>query len=199
MFRRRTAALVTVIFVAGAMLAGCASGTPAAEPTVTVTVNPTPTEKPSPTPTPTPTASTKTAVVPNSCDSVGTAETRAATVDGMTNQDDGTGFTRPAPEGATLALGCDWIVGDATGILLLISEATPAAVTAAVATLPGLGYTCSTARAGNPLCTMTVQGRQGSPDAVETIYARDNVWIYMSAVNIDGGQLLSDLAVQMWE
>ena len=197
MIRRRTAALVTALLVAGASLAGCASGTPSAEPTVTVTVTSTPTI--APTPTPTPTASTKTAVVPKDCDAVGTAATRAATVDGMTNQDDGTGFVRPAPDGATLALGCDWIEGDATGILLLISEATPAAVTAAVATLPGLGYTCSTARAGNPLCTATVQGAQGFPNAVETIYARDNIWIYMSASNIDGGQLLSDLAVQMWE
>lgn len=197
MIRRRTAALVTALVVAGSSLAGCASGTPAAAPTVTVTVTPTATVAPAPTQSPT--QSAKTAVVPQSCDAVGTAATRAATVDGMTNQDDGTGFTRPAPDGATLALGCDWIVGDATGILLLISEATPAAVTAAVATLPGLGYTCSTARAGNPLCTTTVQGAQGSPNAVETIYARDNIWIYMSASNIDGGQLLSDLAVQMWE
>jgi hypothetical protein len=194
MIRSRTAALFAALAVAAVSLAGCAGGSSAGTPTATVTVTVTPT--PSPTPTPTPTESAKIAVFPTDCGAVGTAATRQATVDAMTMQDDGTGFVRPAPDGATLKLGCDWIEGDATGILLLISEATPAAVSAAVAALPAQGYTCSTARAGNPLCTMTVAGSPA--DAVETIYARDNVWIFMSAVNIDGGQLLSDLAVQMW-
>ena len=194
MIRPRTAVLFAALAITAVSLAGCASGTPAGTPTATVTVTVAPT--PSPTPTPTPTESTKTAVFPTDCGAIGTAATRQATVDAMTLQGDGTGFVRPVPDGATLKLGCDWIEGEAVGILLLISEATPAAVTAAVAALPAQGYTCSTARAGNPLCTMTVPGKPA--DAVETIYARDNVWIYMSAVNIDGGQLLSDLAVQMW-
>ncbi len=194
MIRVRAAVLATLA-VAAVFLSGCASGTPAAAPTVTVTVTPTATATPTPTPTPT---VAKNVVFPSGCTAVGTAASRKATVDNMKLQGDGTGFVRPAPNAATLKLGCDWIAGDATGILLLISQATPAAVTAGVAGLPAQGYSCGVARAGNPLCTKTVTGGGGTPDAVETIYARDGAWIFMSAVNVDGGQLLSDLAVQMW-
>ncbi|KAA9110631.1 hypothetical protein [Microbacterium rhizomatis] len=193
MIRPRAAAVLIAFAVAAVSLAGCASATPSAAPTVTVTVTPSSTPTPSPTPT-----VAKTATFPTDCAAVGTAASRKDTVDGMTLQGDGTGFVRPAPDGATLKLGCDWIEGDATGILLLISEATPQSVTTAVAGLTAQGYSCGVARAGNPLCTKTVPGGMGTPDAVETIYARDNAWIFMSAVNVDGGQLLSDLAVQMW-
>ena len=196
---RARAALFAGLTVVVLSLVGCASGSPAAAPTVTVTVTAVPTPTPTPTtPAPTPTATVETAVFPTDCGAVGTTATRQATVDSMNLQGDGTGFVRPAPEGATLKLGCDWIVGDATGILFLISEATPSAVTAAIATLPAQGYTCGTAKAGNPLCTMTTTNSQYGTSTVETIYARDNAWIYQSASNIDGGQLLSDLAVQMW-
>jgi hypothetical protein len=195
MNRIRTLALTTTMIAAALALAGCAGGAAAPTPTVTVTVTPTV----SPTHTPTPTTAPAKASFPAGCDAIGTAATRAATVDAMTLQDDGTGFVRPAPEGATLKLGCDWIEGDATGILILISQApSAAAVTTAVGTLPGLGYTCGSARAGNPLCELDTTNSQFGTKTMETVYARDDVWIYMSATSIDGGQLLSDLAVEMW-
>jgi hypothetical protein len=196
MIRARTTALATTTLLLAALaVTGCASGAPAATPTVTVTVEPTT----APTPTPTATTPAAKAVFPSGCDAIGTAATRAATVDTMTLQSDGTGFVRPAPEGAILKLGCDWIEGEATGILILISQApSAAAVTTAVGTLPGLGYTCGTARAGNPLCELDSTNAHDQK-TMETIYARDDVWIYMSATSIDGGQLLSDLAVEMWK
>ncbi|WP_438352703.1 hypothetical protein [Microbacterium sp. CJ88] len=195
MIRSRPFAMAATTLAAALILTACAP-TPSPTPTATVTV----TETATPSPTPTPTQSAKPATFPTSCATIGTAATRAATVDPMTLQGDGTGFTRPAPQGATLKLGCDWIVGDATGILILISQApSAAAVTTAVGTLPGQGYTCSTAKAGNPLCDMTTTNSQYGTKTMETIYARDDVWIYMSASNIDGGQLLSDLAVEMWK
>lgn len=108
----------------------------------------------------------------------------------MTLQSDGEGFVRPAPDGATLALGCDWIVGDATGVLLLISTAMPDAVSAAVATLPEQGYTCQVSDDfGADFCVLPGEGT----DAEEMIVAREGVWIYMSTVNRNGRALLSEI------
>ncbi|MCC2032395.1 hypothetical protein [Microbacterium allomyrinae] len=144
---------------------------------------------PIPTATPTPTAAPVT--LPTDCNALATDATRAAAVGDMTLQSNGEGFVRPAPEGATLALGCDWIVGDATGMLLLISTATPEAVTAAVGTLPGEGYTCQVADDfGAQVCVLPGTGS----DTEEIIVARDGVWIYLSTVNRNGWAFLEEIA-----
>lgn len=113
----------------------------------------------------------------------------------MTLQSDGQGFVRPAPEGSTLVLGCDWIVGDATGLLVLISTAAPDAVTAAVATLPEEGYTCQVSDDfGAQFCELPGAG----PDTEEFVVARDDVWIYYAPVNRNGRAFLSDIASQIF-
>ncbi|NLP85684.1 hypothetical protein HF576_17745 [Microbacterium sp. CFH 90308] len=174
--------------VAVAALSGCASETPpGGEPSASVSTpkpeqsvaEPTPTgDQPAP------------ANLPTDCLALGAAETREETVGDMTLQSNGEGFVRPAPEGATLALGCDWIVGDATGLLLLISTASADAVTQALTTLPAEGYTCQPAEDfGAQFCDLPGEGA----DTEEMIVARDDVWIYMSTANRNGRAFLSDI------
>ncbi len=113
----------------------------------------------------------------------------------LTLQGDGVGFVRPVPANATLVLGCDWIVGDTTGMLLLISSAPPADVATAVTTLPGLGYSCGVSDDfGADYCELD----GGAPDTEEMIVARDGVWIYLSTSNRNGRAFLSDIATGIW-
>lgn len=191
----RSLRLIAVATIAIA-LAGCAPGTPAATPNPSGTPDSGSSETPSATPTQTPTAAP--AALPGDCGEIGSAETRAATVDDLTLQGDGTGFVRPAPASAELVLGCDWFAGDATGVLLLISRVDAEEATDLVATLPDDGYTCTTGDAGNPVCQKTTPNSEYPVDTVETILSREDVWIYMSATNVDGDALLSDLNASIW-
>lgn len=194
---RRTRALSTVVIAAvlAVALSACAggSGGPTASPTATPSSSSTPTATPDPTPTETPTLAP--ANLPTDCGTLATPDVWNEAVGDLTLQGDGEGFTRPSPENATLVLGCDWIVGDTTGILLLISTAAPDDVAAAVTTLPGLGYTCSVSDDfGADYCELD----GGAPDTEELIVARDGVWIYMQTSNRNGRALLSGIATQIW-
>ncbi|RKT36511.1 hypothetical protein DEU34_1026 [Microbacterium sp. AG1240] len=194
MIRRRVIALSVAAAATALLLAGCAggadpSGSPSSSASPTATsAPPTPTSTPSPTATPTPTTSAET--LPTDCAQLGSAATRAETVGDMTLQSNGEGFTRPAPEGATLALGCDWIVGEGAGVLLLISTAPAANVTAALPGLASEGYTCQAAEDfGAQYCLLPGNGT----DTEEAIVARDDVWIYYATVNRNGRALLSEI------
>ncbi len=194
MTRSTKAGMILTVFVGAALLlAGCAGG--AAAPSATPTPSATATAAPTST---TPSASPTSAVpasIPQSCDAVGTAASRADTVATMRMQSDGKSFIRPVPNDATLALGCDWISGDTTGILLLISTASPDNVAAAVAGLPAKGFSCQTSDDfGAAYCTMPGTGANSE----DTVVARDNVWIYMESHNVNARALLSDLASQVF-
>lgn len=168
------------------MLTGCGGGSAPTASTATPSVS----ETADPTPTPFETEHTDAALLPTDCNALGSDATRADAVGDMTLQGDGVGFVRPAPAGAELALGCDWIVGDATGMLLLISTADPAAVSDAVAALPAEGYTCQVSDDfGADFCDLPGTGA----DTEEMIVARDGVWIYLSTVNRNGRALLSEI------
>lgn len=198
MIRTRTRTVTTIVFAAvlAAALAGCGGGSGTATPSPST---PSPTKSATPTPTPTTTpVSTDTAPaanLPTDCNTLATPEVRQAAIGDLTLQSDGVGFIRPVPANATLVLGCDWIVGDSTGMLLLISTAAPAAVAAAVTTLPGLGYECGVSDDfGADFCQMEGSG----PDTEEMIVARDGVWIYLSTSNRNGRAFLSDIASGIW-
>lgn len=195
MARSRIAAGIAAGLLA-LVLSGCGgsgSSEPTGTPTPTATATPTATISPTPTPTVVP------AVLPTDCAQVGTAATRAATVDQMTEYGDAAEFTRPVPPGATLALGCNWIAGDATGYLLLISQADAAAAqTYAESTLPADGYTCQVGDAPAYICTQTLTGTVEPVDTLETIYVRDGAWIYQAATNTDGESLLTELVASIW-
>lgn len=191
---RRTPLLLAAVVSAALVLSACAVGTPATSPTSL-----TPGPSLSPEPTPTETSPTQTANLPTDCAQIGTAATRAATVDQLTLQGDGVGFVRPAPAGAALALGCDWFAGDATGVLILISTTDAASADAYIASLPAMGYTCGAGADGGSMCTMTTPNPDYPVDTVETIVSRGDVWIYLSTSNVDGAPLLADLETSIWE
>ena len=193
MIRLRTLTTFAVAAALAALLAGCAGGGdgPTASPS---TASPTPTASPTSTPTPTPTETVAPVNLPTDCSTLGTPESRAVTVDGLNFQGgDYSQFVRPAPANATLALGCDWFIGDATGLLVLISTADAADVAAAAAALPAEGYTCTTDDFGAPVCQLITPNSQYPVDGVETIVAREGVWVYMQTSNLDGTPLLSDI------
>jgi hypothetical protein len=184
--------LATVIAVA---VSGCSGGSATPTPTPTPTATPTQTSTPTPTPTPTPDPTVAPADIPTDCNALGTASVRQEAIGDLTLQSDGVGFVRPAPANATLALGCDWIVGDTTGMLLLISTAPPADVAAAVPTLPPMGYACGASEDfGANFCQLVGD----APDTEEIIVAREGVWIYLSTSNRNGRPFLSDIAQQIW-
>lgn len=125
MFRSRFLPAVAVVGIL--VLVGCApTPEPSTTPSSEVTQNDTPSSEPTHEP------QSFVGNVPADCAAVGTAESRADSVDQLNLQGDGVGFVRPAPEGATLILGCDWFAGDTSGVLLLISEVDPAAAEASV-------------------------------------------------------------------
>ena len=185
---------LVLVAVASAALAGCAgAGAPVASPTVTKTS--TPTKTPTPTPTSTPTPTQVVSPIPTDCAALGTETSRQAATGDLTLQGDGTGFVRPAPEGATLALGCDWILDEVAGVLVLISTASPDAVTAGVGGLPDQGYTCTVSDDyGATFCQL--QG--DNSDSEEIIVARGGIWLYLSTVNRNGRAFLTDIATQIW-
>jgi hypothetical protein len=192
--RVRTLSTFALLAVIAGFLTGCgaSAGLSAAPstPSPTITASPTPTA----TPTPTPTATIAPVTLPTDCATIGTPESRAAVLDGLNFQGgDYSQFVRPVPANATLALGCDWFVGDATGLLILISTAPAADVAAAAAALPADGFSCTTDDFGAPVCQQTTPNTQYPVDSVETIVAREGVWVYMQTSNLDGTPLLSDV------
>lgn len=191
---RRTPLVLLAVVAAAIGLSACDPGNPDTSPT---SLSPGPSLSPEPTPTESEPA--QTANLPTDCAQIGSAATRAATVDQLNLQGDGVGFVRPAPPGAALALGCDWFAGDATGVLLLISTTDAASADAYIATLPALGYTCGAGADGGSVCTMTTPNPDYPVDTVETIVSRGDVWIYLSTSNVDGAPLLADLETSIWE
>lgn len=193
--RIRTLSIAAVALILSVALTGCGGGTPEPSASPTPTGSPSPTSTPTPEPEPAPTETIAPANLPTDCGSLATPDVWNEAVGDLTLQSDGEGFTRPAPDGAALVLGCDWIVGDSTGILLLISTAEPADVAAAVTTLPGLGYSCGVSDDfGAEFCELD----GGAPDTEQLIVARDGVWIYMQTSNRNGRALLSGIATQIW-
>ncbi len=191
---RRSFPLLALVALTAVALVGC-GGTESPSASASATTAPSASAPASAAPTAAPEPTTDSAVLPTDCNSLGTAAVRQEAIGDLTLQSDGVGFVRPSPADATLALGCDWIVGDSTGMLLLISTATPAAVATAVTTLPGLGYTCGVSDDfGADFCQL-----EGSaPDTEEMIVAREGVWIYLSTSNRNGRAFLSDIATQIW-
>jgi hypothetical protein len=195
MTRRIPTLSIAAVVALTVALTGCGGGASGPSASPTPTASPSPTSTPTPEPEPAPTETIAPANLPTDCGSLATPDVWNEAVGDLTLQSDGEGFTRPAPDDAALVLGCDWIVGDSTGILLLISTAEPADVAAAVTTLPGLGYSCGVSDDfGAEFCELD----GGAPDTEQPIVARDGVWIYMQTSNRNGRALLSGIATQIW-
>lgn len=196
MIRMRRLSVIVIAVAMAATLSACGGGAggPSASPTASATTSASPAPSPTAEPSPSPTPTSAPVTLPVDCATLGTPESRAAVLDGLTFQGgDYSQFVRPVPAGATLALGCDWFVGDATGLLILISTAAPADVATAAAALPADGYICTTDDFGAPVCQKTTPNSQYPVDGIETIVAREGVWVYMQTSNLDGTPLLSDV------
>lgn len=173
-------------------LSGCAGSPSTTQTTVAPASTPTSTPVASVTPIE---PSAAPVALPTDCATLGTDASWQETVGDMTLQSDGTDFVRDAPANATLALGCDWIIDEVAGVLLLISTASDADVAAGVATLPGLGYTCSVSDDfGADYCELPGAGDESE----DIVVARDGVWIYLETVNRNGRAFISDIAQQIW-
>lgn len=196
MSRRRTLSTVVIAATLVAALAGCAptpdpSGSPSTSP------SPSQTTAPSPTPTATSDAPVVPTVLPTDCTTLGTDAVRQDAVGDMTLQSDGVGFIRAAPNGAQLALGCDWIIEEVAGVLLLISTAAPADVVTAADALTTEGWTCGVSDDfGATYCSLAPTGNADEEE--DQVVARDDVWIYMETHNRNGRAFLSDIAQQIW-
>jgi len=183
---------------ATALLTGCVPESPAPtpSPTATVVVSPS-TSSAAPTPSSTPTTpgpTTPPASLPASCDDLGTTATREQTVGALVAQHND-GFVRPAPTGATTALSCNWIQEESAAVLLIISTAADADVTAGVADLGAQGYQCQAAEDfGAQYCVMPGD----DIDTEDVVVARDGVWIYLETVNVDARAWLSEIASQIF-
>jgi len=197
---RRASITVTGALLIGAIagLTGCVPDDPAPAPTTTTVASPSAT---APSASPTPSASsepstptTPSASIPASCDDLGTAATRQETVGGLTAQH-ADGFVRPAPANATTALSCNWIQEEAAAVLLIVSTASDADVTAGVAGLAAQGYECQAAEDfGAQYCVKA----GGTAETEDVVVARDGVWIYLETVNINARAWLSEISSQIF-
>ncbi|SDO38839.1 hypothetical protein SAMN04487848_0711 [Microbacterium sp. ru370.1] len=195
----RASAAVTGALLVGAvaLLAGCVPEDPA--PTPTASVGSPSATAPSAAPTaPAPstpaTATADPAVIPASCDDLGTAATRQQTVGGLTAQH-ADGFVRPAPANATTELSCNLIQEESAGVLLTVSTAAAAEVAAGVDGLPAQGYQCQAAEDFGAQYCVAVGGTAETEDVV---VARDGVWISLETVNIDARAWLSEISSQIF-
>ncbi|KTR94297.1 hypothetical protein NS220_09455 [Microbacterium testaceum] len=194
---RRASTAVTGALLIGAIagLTGCVPDDPAPAPSTTV-VSPSATAPsaaatPSESAAPTPAAP---ASLPASCDDLGTAATREQTVGGLTAQH-ADGFVRPAPANATTALSCNWIQEEAAAVLLIVSTASDADVTAGVAGLAAQGYACQAAEDfGAQYCVKA----GGTAETEDVVVARDGVWIYLETVNVNARAWLSEISSQIF-
>lgn len=194
MRRWRSVAAVAAL-VAIASLAGCVpeQATPVASETATPTVT-VATPSPTPTPTASETPASAAANIPASCDDLGTASSRAETVGNLTAQH-ADGFVRPSPPNATTKLSCNWIQEEAAAVLIIISTASDADVSAGLQQLASEGYQCQAAQDFGAQYCMRPGDAATSEDVV---VARDDVWIYLETVNVNARAWLSDIAAQIY-
>lgn len=178
---------------AGALLTGCASGagapaasdTPVASPTASVA---------SPTASTPAVPSSSPAALPASCDDLGTAETRQQTVGGLTAQH-ADGFVRPSPANATTVLSCNWIQEEAAAVLLIVSTAPAADITAGLEGLGAQGFECQPSQDfGAQYCAKT----SDTPETEDVVVAGDGKWLYLETVNINARPWLSEITSQIF-
>ncbi|MDZ8172286.1 hypothetical protein [Microbacterium xanthum] len=135
-----------------------------------------------------------TRTLPAGCDEVGSDASRDAVLADLTLQGDGADFIREAPDSAAYVFGCDWILEEVAGVLLLISDVDAADAAAHVSDLAAQGWTCE--ETGDETICTTGDPTAGEP--VSTIVSRDETWIFVDAYNVDAEPLISDLIAQMW-
>ncbi|MBX3195066.1 MAG: hypothetical protein R2717_07700 [Schumannella sp.] len=181
--------LVVPLIAAGLALAGCQPTAPAEtsdspEPTPTETVV-TPEEPPAPV-----------FSLPADCDHIASTAT-LNTVFGGVDQRDPADLTRPAPASATKLLTCSWFAGDVTGGDVIYYQTTAAAAQSYLSVVEANGYSCLAAFEGTRCDKQTTNSEFGTT-SIETVFTRDDTWIYIGTSNVDPAPLLPDLVATAW-
>jgi hypothetical protein len=187
MARRTRIALALPLLLAGLALSAC-QGTP-----------PTPTEDPGATLTAEPTEEPAGPVfaLPADCEHIASAATLAS-VFGEVDSRDPADLTRPAPASASKQLTCSWFAGDVTGGDVIYYTAPQADGEAYLDVVAADGYTCTEA-VGGTRCDKLTSAGDFPVDTYETVFTRDDTWIYISLTNLgDGAALLPDIVATAW-
>ena len=204
--RKRIKALVAVAFAA-LMLSGCTpnaipSSTPtpsSAAPTTSETAAPSPVVTPKQTSQPVDPIETNLPTgLPQSCDELGTATTRAATVDTLEFFPD-----VPVPtiiQGADVQLSCYWFAGDISGtdlVIAIVDEPDAVIVLEDAATA---GFTCG-GQNGYTMCRLDEPADyNGNPYTVTSFYLYGSgVWLESVASNIDTTTFIDEIAASIWQ
>ena len=191
----RSAVLVGLGLAAALALAGCTPGTDT--PSSDGTSSPSDSSSSAgATPSVTAEPAAPTFALPANCAAIASTATLTALFADIPSRP-ANGLTRPAPSGASKTLECSWFAGDTTGGDVLYYSTTPAAGQAYLPVMQSNGFTCAVALGGTR-CDKTTPNSQYPVDTIETTFARDNVWIYISMTNVDDTALLPDMVATSW-
>lgn len=191
MTRSRTAVLALSLAAAALMLSACGPTDPSPDPTVAE-----PTAGDSSTPTPEPEPAGPEFTLPADCGAIASQVTLNQVFSGIEARDPAD-LVRPAPASATKLLTCSWFSGDTTGGDIIYSSAPAADSAAYLAVVQASGFACTEAFEGTR-CDKTTPNSQFPVDTVETVFTRDDVWIYISMTNVDAAPLLPDMVATAW-
>ncbi|MCU1417303.1 MAG: hypothetical protein JWP32_1477 [Schumannella sp.] len=182
----RIALLLLPLAAAALTLAGCGPATPPSGDSAPPTASAGPTEEPS----------GPVFALPADCSAIASAST-LATVFGEVEQVDPNDLTRPAPASATKQLTCSWFAGDVTGGDVIYYATTAAAAQAQLPVVEADGYTCADAFEGTR-CDKSSSNAEFGTASTETIFTRDDTWIYIGMSNLDASPLLPDIVATAW-
>ncbi len=134
--------------------------------------------------------------LPSGCDAIASQITLNTVFSGIDSRDPAD-LVRPAPASASKLLTCSWFTGDTTGGDVIYYSAPAADSTAYLEVVKADGFACAAALGGTR-CDKTTPNSQFPVDTVETVFTRDDVWIYISMTNVDAAPLLPDMVATAW-
>jgi hypothetical protein len=189
-----TRSRIALIFVplAAVALALSACQPPAGTPTP---AKPSKTSSPSPSAEP-PAPPAPVFALPADCTKIASQITLNTVFSGIPSRDPAP-LVRPAPASASKLLSCSWFTGDTTGGDIIYYSAPAADSVAYLEVVTASGFACSAALGGTR-CDKTTPNSQFPVDTVETVFTRDDVWIYISMTNVSAAALLPDMVATAW-
>ncbi|MEO8263270.1 MAG: hypothetical protein ABI566_11950 [Pseudolysinimonas sp.] len=191
MNRSRIALLALPLVAAALTLSACGPSDPSPDPTV---AEPTPSDSATATPDPEPAGPVF--ALPANCGAIASQITLNQVFSGIDARDPAD-LVRPAPASASKLLTCSWFTGDTTGGDLIYYSAPAADSAAYLDVVKASGFACTEAFEGTR-CDKTTPNSQFPVDTVETVFTRDDVWIYISMTNVDAAPLLPDMVATAW-
>lgn len=188
MTRSARIALILPLVLSALALTACQPGAPAGE-------------SPSAVPEPTETLAPEEPAgpvftLPADCDHIASGATLAS-VFGQVQPRDPADLTRPAPASATKQLTCSWFAGDVTGGDVIYYATTQADAQAYLDVVSADGYTCVAALDGTR-CDKTTTNAEFGTTGIETVFTRDDTWIYIGTSNLEPAPLLPDIVATAW-